>query len=71
MTATERAVDLATEAALAAADKLATDVIAIDVSEQLSPSASRPRRAHTSRLGDSEREAADAAFLSSSCRTCG
>ena len=35
MTATERAVELATEAALAAADKLATDVIAIDVSDQL------------------------------------
>ena len=35
MTATERAVELATEAALAAADKLATDVLAIDVSEQL------------------------------------
>ena len=35
MTATERAVELATEAALAAADKLATDVVAIDVSEQL------------------------------------
>ena len=35
MTASPRAVELATEAALAAADKLATDVIAIDVSEQL------------------------------------
>ena len=35
MTATPRAVELATEAALAAADKLATDVLAIDVSEQL------------------------------------
>jgi ribosome-associated protein len=35
VTATERAVELATEAALAAADKLATDVLAIDVSEQL------------------------------------
>ena len=35
MTATERAVELATEAALAAADKLATDVVAIDVSDQL------------------------------------
>jgi ribosome-associated protein len=35
VTATERAVELATEAALAAADKLATDVVAIDVSEQL------------------------------------
>ncbi len=35
MTATERAVELATEAALAAADKLATDVLAIDVSDQL------------------------------------
>ena len=35
MTASPRAVELATEAALAAADKLATDVLAIDVSEQL------------------------------------
>ena len=35
MPASERAVELATEAALAAADKLATDVLAIDVSEQL------------------------------------
>ena len=35
MTATPRAVELATQAALAAADKLATDVLAIDVSEQL------------------------------------
>jgi ribosome-associated protein len=35
VTASPRAVELATEAALAAADKLATDVIAIDVSEQL------------------------------------
>ncbi len=35
MTATERAVEHATEAALAAADKLATDVLAIDVSDQL------------------------------------
>jgi ribosome-associated protein len=35
VTATERAVELATEAALAAADKLATDVLAIDVSDQL------------------------------------
>ena len=35
MTATPRAVELATEAALAASDKLATDVVAIDVSEQL------------------------------------
>ncbi len=35
MTATPRAVELATEAALAAADKLATDVLAIDVSDQL------------------------------------
>ena len=35
MTATPRAVELATEAALAASDKLASDVVAIDVSEQL------------------------------------
>jgi ribosome-associated protein len=35
VTATPRAVELATEAALAASDKLATDVVAIDVSEQL------------------------------------
>lgn len=35
MTATERALDLATAAALAAADKLATDVVALDVSDQL------------------------------------
>ena len=35
MTATPRAVELATQAALAAADKLATDVVAIDVSNQL------------------------------------
>jgi ribosome-associated protein len=35
VTATPRAVELATQAALAAADKLATDVVAIDVSNQL------------------------------------
>ncbi len=35
MTATERAVELVTLAAGAAADKLATDIIAYDVSEQL------------------------------------
>jgi ribosome-associated protein len=35
LTATERALDLATAAALAAADKLATDVVALDVSDQL------------------------------------
>jgi ribosome-associated protein len=35
VTATPRAVELATEAALAASDKLATDVVGIDVSEQL------------------------------------
>jgi ribosome-associated protein len=35
VTASPRAVELATQAALAAADKLATDVLAIDVSEQL------------------------------------
>ena len=35
MTATERAVELIEIAALAAADKLATDIIAYDVSEQL------------------------------------
>ena len=35
MTASERAVEIATAAALAAADKLATDVIALDVSDQL------------------------------------
>lgn len=35
MTATPRAVELATAAAQAAADKLATDVVLLDVSEQL------------------------------------
>ena len=35
MTASDRAVQLAQAAALAAADKLATDVIALDVSDQL------------------------------------
>jgi ribosome-associated protein len=35
LTATDRALQLATAAALAAADKLATDVVALDVSEQL------------------------------------
>lgn len=35
MTATDHAVELVTTAALAAADKLATDIIAFDVSEQL------------------------------------
>ena len=35
MTATDRAVELVTLAAAAAADKLATDIIAYDVSEQL------------------------------------
>jgi len=35
LTATTRATELATAAALAAADKLATDVVAIDVSGQL------------------------------------
>ena len=35
MTATTRATELATAAALAAADKLATDVVALDVSGQL------------------------------------
>lgn len=35
MTATEHALDLAQAAALAAADKLATDVVAIDVSDRL------------------------------------
>ena len=35
MTASARAVELATEAALAAADKLAEEVVAVDVSEQL------------------------------------
>jgi len=35
LTATARALDLATAAALAAADKLATDVVALDVSDQL------------------------------------
>jgi ribosome-associated protein len=35
LTATTSAKDLATAAALAAADKLATDVVALDVSEQL------------------------------------
>jgi ribosome-associated protein len=35
VTASERAVEIATAAALAAADKLATDVVALDVSDQL------------------------------------
>jgi ribosome-associated protein len=35
LTATDRATALATAAALAAADKLATDVVALDVSDQL------------------------------------
>jgi ribosome-associated protein len=35
LTASDRARDLATAAALAAADKLATDVVALDVSDQL------------------------------------
>jgi ribosome-associated protein len=35
MTATEHAVELVHAAALAAADKLATDILAFDVSEQL------------------------------------
>ena len=35
MTATDRATELATAAALAAADKLASDVVALDVSDQL------------------------------------
>ena len=35
MTASVRAVELATAAALAAADKLASDVVALDVSDQL------------------------------------
>lgn len=35
MTATDRAVELAVAAAQAAADKLATEIIALDVSEQL------------------------------------
>ena len=35
LTASERALKLATAAALAAADKLATDVVALDVSHQL------------------------------------
>lgn len=35
MTASKRALELATSAALAAADKLATDVVALDVSAQL------------------------------------
>jgi ribosome-associated protein len=35
MTATERALDLVREAAAAASDKLATDIVAFDVSEQL------------------------------------
>jgi ribosome-associated protein len=35
LTASTRATELATEAALAAADKLATDVVALDVSDQL------------------------------------
>lgn len=35
MTASPRAVELATAAALAASDKLATDVVALDVSDQL------------------------------------
>jgi ribosome-associated protein len=35
VTATDRAIDLATAAATAAADKLATDVVALDVSDHL------------------------------------
>ncbi|MFL6076920.1 MAG: ribosome silencing factor, partial [Mycobacteriales bacterium] len=35
MTATDRALELARAAAIAAADKLATDIIALDVSERL------------------------------------
>jgi ribosome-associated protein len=35
VTASERATELATAAAMAAADKLATDVVALDVSDQL------------------------------------
>jgi len=35
LTASDRAIELATTAAVAAADKLATDVIALDVSDQL------------------------------------
>ena len=35
MTASERAVELATAAAQAAADKLATDIVVLDVSDQL------------------------------------
>ncbi len=35
MTASDRAIELATQAALAAADKLATDVVALDVSDHL------------------------------------
>jgi ribosome-associated protein len=35
VSATDRAVELATAAAIAAEDKLATDVVALDVSEQL------------------------------------
>ena len=35
MTATEHAIDLVREAAAAASDKLATDIVAFDVSEQL------------------------------------
>jgi ribosome-associated protein len=35
MTATPRAVEMVREAALAASDKLATDIVAFDVSEQL------------------------------------
>jgi ribosome-associated protein len=35
LTATDRAISLATVAAVAAADKLATDVVALDVSNQL------------------------------------
>jgi ribosome-associated protein len=35
LTATDRAIELATAAALAAAEKLATDVVALDVSDQL------------------------------------
>ncbi|MDQ1293665.1 MAG: ribosome-associated protein [Actinomycetota bacterium] len=35
MTATEHAIELTNTAALAAADKLATDVVALDVSDQL------------------------------------
>ncbi len=35
MTASDRAVELVTEAALAAADKLAVDIVALDVSDKL------------------------------------